>query len=209
MPNGKRVRALLAFYDKRQLLYALSAMLLIACSGAPPQHGQGAVASEPPVLPAGYDRALRLMESGKYTEAIPVLHEFIKKEPALAGPYLNLGIACRQTGQVDAALEALDKAIELNSANAVAHHQIAILHREQGRFEAALEEYKRALQLAPDYALAHRNIGILYDLYLQQPALALKHYRKYLELSEQPDSRVSDWLVDLERRTGGAQVKAE
>ena len=149
------------------------------------------------------------MEAGNYPQAIPVLQDFIDKEPELAGPYLNLGIAYRQTGQLDGALEALQKAIELNPENAAAHHQVAIIHREQGRFDAALEAYSRALELAPDYALAHRNIGILYDLYLQQPALALDHYRKYLELSQQPDSRVSDWVVDLERRTGSAQARAE
>jgi tetratricopeptide (TPR) repeat protein len=149
------------------------------------------------------------MESGDYPQAIAVLRKFIEQEPELAGPYLNLGIAYRQTGQPDAALEALQKAIELNPANAVAHHQIAIVHREQGRFDAALEAYTRALELEPDYALAHRNLGILYDLYLQQPALALNHYRTYLELSQEPDSQVRDWVVDLQRRVENAQARAE
>lgn len=203
------MKVLLPCFDKRQLLYIASLLLLIACSSTPRQQGTVADASAAPQLPAAYERALTLMEDGDYQQAIPVLQHFIEKKPDLAGPHLNLGIAYHRTEQPDAALEALLKAIELNPDNAVAHHQAAILHREQGRFEAALESYKRALKLDPDYALAHRNLGILYDLYLQQPSLALNHYRKYLELRPESDSKVSGWIVDLERRTGNTQARAE
>jgi tetratricopeptide (TPR) repeat protein len=195
--------------DKRALLYGASLLLLAACSSTPRQETPGASASEPPALPRSYDQALVLMGSGDYTQSIPVLQKFIDKEPELAGPYLNLGIAYRNTGQLDAALEALRKAIELNPTNPVAHHQLAIVQRELGAFEAALEAYTQALKLAPDYGLAHRNLGILYDLYLQQPAAALNHYRTYLELSQQPDNQVQDWVVDLERRVSSAQARAE
>lgn len=197
------------FSNKHHHLCAALLVLLSACSSAPRQHGPAVAGSEPEALPAAYDQALILMESGDYPQAIAVLRKFIEQEPELAGPHLNLGIAYRQTGQPDAALEALQKAIEFNPANAVAHHQIAIVHREQGRFDAALEAYTRALELEPDYALAHRNLGILYDLYLQQPALALNHYRTYLELSQEPDSQVRDWVVDLQRRVENAQARAE
>ncbi len=200
---------MLPFSDKRPLLYGASLLLLIACSGTPRQQSPGAASSEPPALPRAYDQALVLMGSGDYPQAIPVLQKFIDKEPGLAGPYLNLGIAYRNTGQLDAALAALHKAIELNPGNPVAHHQIAIVQRELGAFEAALEAYTLALNLAPDYALAHRNLGILYDLYLQQPTAALSHYRTYLELTQQPDNQVRDWVVDLERRVSSAQARAE
>jgi len=200
---------MLPFSDKRALLYGASLLLLAACSSTPRQQGPGASGPEPPALPRSYDQALVLMESGDYPQAILVLQTFIAKEPELAGPYLNLGIAYRNIGQLDAALEALHKAIERNPANPVTHHQIAIVQRQLGAFEAALHAYTQALELAPDYALAHRNLGILYDLYLQQPAAALTHYRTYLELSSQPDNKVRDWVVDLERRVTSAQARAE
>jgi tetratricopeptide (TPR) repeat protein len=197
------------FFGKGQLLYPAALILLSACTAAPPQHEPIASVSKPPALPRSYDQALALMQSGDYAQAIPVLLKFIDEEPGLAGPYLNLGIAYRETAQLDVAQEALQKAIGLNPTNAVAHHQIAIVYREQGSFDAALEEYKQALTLAPDYALAHRNLGILYDLYLQQPTAALGHYRTYLELGQQTDSQVRDWVVDLERRVSNAQARAE
>ena len=167
-----------------------------------------AVTTKAEKLPRDYDNALVLMQSGDYAAAIPVLKAFIEKRPRHAGPYINLGIAYLRAGDEENALKSLQAALERNPASAAAHHQIGILHRGQGDFAAALEAYKKALQLKPDYALAHRNIGILYDLYLQQPALALDHYRRYLELSTEPDKTVDRWVVDLERRSGSAQASA-
>lgn len=197
------------FSNRHKLLHAAVLLTMMACSNTPHLRDTATGATGAAALPADYDRALVLMQSGSHAQAIPVLLAFIAREPELPGPHLNLGIAYRHAGQPDAAIDALSRAIELKPANAVAYHQIAIIHREQGRFDAALDAYGRALEIAPDYALAHRNLGILYDLYLQQPVLALEHYRKYLEFSQEPDSRVSGWIVDLERRTGNAQARVE
>ncbi|MFQ5642996.1 MAG: tetratricopeptide repeat protein, partial [Thiogranum sp.] len=159
-------------------------LLLGGCSGTATRDGKTV---EPVRLPRSYDNALVLMQSGDYAAAIPVLQAFIEEQPQLAGPYINLGIAYRRTGQPDAALTALTKAAELNPGNTITYQQLGMTYREQGNFEAALEAYTNALKLDSGYALAHRNIGILYDLYLQQPALALDHYKRYLELVGEPD----------------------
>ncbi len=77
-----------------------------------------------------------------------------------------------------------------------------------GMFDESLAAYKKSLKLDHDYALAHRNIGILYDLYLQLPEQALNHYKKYLQLTSEPDKQVNNWIIDLERRTGSSRAKA-
>lgn len=173
-------------------------LLLGGCSGTVLR---GEKTAEPVKLPRDYDNALVLMQSGDYQAAIPVLQAFIEKNPELAGPHLNLGICYQKSGELEAAVAALTKATELNPKNTVAYQQLGITYREQGNFEAALDAYTSALKLDSDYALAHRNIGILYDLYLQQPTLALDHYKRYLELIAEPDQTVNRWVVDLERRT--------
>ena len=186
-------------------------LLLNGCSSTPTSEVES-VEQKPeasPALPANYDKALVLMQSGDYQAALPVLLDFIDKNPELAGPYTNLGIAYQHTAQDEAAMDALKKAVELNPANAAAHHQLGILYREQGDFESALSAYDKALKLDSGYALVHRNIGILYDLYLGQPALALEHYKKYLELAAEPDPSVDRWLVDLQRRGGSAQARTD
>jgi len=180
-------------------------LLLGGCSGTATRDGYSGQSTK---LPHDYDQALVLMQSGDYGAAIPVLQAFIEQQPQLAGPHLNLGIAYRKVGEPEAAIAALTKAAELNPDNPVTYQQLGISYREQGRFEAALDAYQKALKLDPAYALAHRNIGILYDLYLQQPALALQHYRRYLELIGEPDQTVDRWVVDLERRTGTASARS-
>lgn len=182
-------------------------MLLHGCSNAPPRDQDAATQQQQ--LPKTYEQAITLMRSGDYSAAIPVLQKFSEEHPELAGPYLNLGIAYRQAGEPQAALAALDKAVEINPAGAEAHLQRGILYREQGDFHAALTAYEQALKLRPDYALAHRNIGILYDLYLQQPAKALPHYKRYMQLADGDDKTVNGWIVDLERRSGSATASVE
>jgi len=203
MPNRKKGNRLLRSCNKTLLACVASLVLLGGCSSPGSRHGDSAQAQ---TLPVDYEKALVLMRSGDYGAAIPVLQDFSARNPELAGPYINLGIAYRQMGDADAALAALDKAVELNPGNAAAFLQRGILYREKGDFQAALGAYDQALTLQPDYALAHRNIGILYDLYLQQPAQALTHYKRYLELQGNDDKTVSGWVIDLERRAGSAQA---
>jgi tetratricopeptide (TPR) repeat protein len=209
MPRKKKVKILLPYCNKCLAACLAGVLLLTGCSSTPTRTDDTAKpATEPVKLPGDYDKALVLMQSGDYKAAIPVLLAFIDQRPELAGPYINLGIAYQQTGDTENASKALQKAIALNPANAAAHLQLGILHREQGNFEAALSAYSTALNLNNDYALAHRNIGILYDLYMQQPARALDHYKKYLELASEPDQNVTRWVVDLERRSGSSQARA-
>lgn len=189
--------------NKTLLACVAGVVLLGGCSSPGSRHEDTAKAQPLPVV---YEKALVLMRSGDYGAAIPVLQEFSAANPELSGPYINLGIAYRQMGDADAALAALDKAVELNPGSAAAFLQRGILYREKGDFQAALSAYDQALTLQPDYALAHRNIGILYDLYLQQPAQALIHYKRYLELQGNDDKTVSGWVIDLERRAGSAQA---
>ncbi|GMQ88902.1 MAG: hypothetical protein BMS9Abin09_0343 [Gammaproteobacteria bacterium] len=192
------MKTLLPYCNKTLATVMALLLLLGGCSGTATRSEKTA---EPAKLPRNYDSALVLMQSGDYKAAIPVLQAFIEKNPELAGPRLNLGIAYQKSGDFEAAVAALTNAIELNPKNAAAHQQLGITYREQGNFKAALDAYTNALQLDSDYALAHRNIGILYDLYLQQPTLALDHYKRYLELIADPDQTVNRWVVDLERRT--------
>lgn len=188
------------------LLACLAVLLLLGgCSNTPSREGDvSGAAMRQQKLPGDYEQALSLMRNGDYGAAIPVLKKFSENNPQLAGPYINLGIAYGQAGEPGKALEALDKAVDLNPASAAAQLQCGILYRERGEFQTALGAYQQALKLQPDYALAHRNIGILYDIYLQQPAKALIHYKRYLALAGGDNKTVNGWIIDLERRTGSA-----
>jgi Flp pilus assembly protein TadD len=183
---------------------------LAGCAGSVAHKSEpvAEVAPEQVKLPPEYLKAKTLMEGGYFAEAIPVLEGISSKHPEEAGPYVNMAIAYRSMGQLQEARQALERAMQKDQGSAVVYHQLGILLREQGSFQEAQDAYERSLQLNGDYALAHRNLGILYDLYLQQPQQALLHYRKYMELAEQPEPEVGRWVADLERRNatdGGTQ----
>lgn len=99
------------------------------------------------------------------------------------------------------AIQALEKTVQAKPTVS-AYNQLGILYRESGRFTAARAAYESALKINPDYALAQRNLGILLDIYLQQPQLALVHYRAYAQLAGEQDKEATLWVAEIQQRLG-------
>jgi len=158
---------------------------------------------------ASYTRALAAMDRGDWLEAERELEALLLEQPALAGPYANLGIIYRRDGREAEAEAALTRALELAPNHPAANNELAILERERGNFAAAESAYRRALEGDPSYALAHYNYGVLLDLYLQRPDEALDHYESYRSSSVETDGEVDLWILDLRRRLGLPQSSAQ
>lgn len=161
--------------------------------------GTGEAAVEPQAR-AAYEGALAAMVSGDTAEAELELERFVLEYPRFPGAYVNLAIVYERDDRLEEAREALDGALAIDPGHAKANNQLGILLRRQGAFAEAEKAYLRAIETDPDYALAHRNLGVLLDLYLHRPAEALRHYRRFQELSAEPDAAVERWIIDLERR---------
>lgn len=190
------------------LVLLLAVFLLGGCSSSPSRSGDqqatvgGAVQRQ-------FDRAVTLMKAGNYSEAIPVLEQLTEKDPSLAGPWINLGIARARIGETQSAAQALKKAIEVNAKSPAAYTELGMVYRRSGDFDASRKAYLDAIKVDPEYSYAHRNLGILFEIYLQQPDHALQHYKRYQALQAEQDEDVQNWIVDLERRVQSTQVKAE
>jgi len=184
------------------------AIMLSACGGSGPVQPDVAMDEEvladivSPAAEADFAAALDAMTGDDPVEAELRLEQFVLEYPHFPGAYVNLAILYARDDRLDEARQALDQALAIDPMHASANHQRGILLRQQGQFAEAEQAYQRALATAPDFALAHRNLGILLDVYLQRPAEALQHYRRYQELVAEPDAIVGRWIIDLERRVG-------
>jgi len=175
---------------------------LAGCATAP--ENKPAEEGKPEISEAtrtAYAQALELLRDEHYEQAISAMKGVAERNDALAGPYVNIGIAERALGEPDKARKALEAAVERDDANAAAYNQLGLLHRKAGRFAEARAAYEAGIKADPDYANLYRNLGILCDIYLQDPQCALKNFRAYKERMEGNDEKITRWIADVERRT--------
>ncbi len=177
----------------KRILCLLLILILAACTAIPKQH-QSAVAED------DYRLSLAVMQAGQDDTAIEQFLKMTLDYPGLAGPYANLGLLYQRQGLTEQAAAAFDEAIQLQPESAKIYNAAAIFYRSVGRFKDAESAYLQAVDKDAGYSDPVLNLAVLYDLYLQQPVVAIKYYQYYLGMSELNKERVALWLADLKRR---------
>jgi Flp pilus assembly protein TadD len=167
---------------------------------------QGFVITEVPKLDETsrreFDQAVAMMKDQNYGHAIDLLNKVINQSPGVTAPYIDIAMAYEQIGDMERAEENLKTALKLFPDHPVACNEYGLLYRKTGRFAEARAIYEKAIARFPEYEPAHRNLGILCDLYLNDPACALKQYEIYSKARPE-DKQVKMWIVDLQTRVGG------
>ena len=161
---------------------------------------EDAPAAPPSEARASFAAVTQLMKGGQWAAAETQLLQLRTRYPHYSGVVLNLGIVFARTDRATQAEEAFRAALAINPQNSEAANHLAALLRQKGRFSEARDQYLAVLAMVPDDASTHLNLGILYDLYLQEPAAARRHYEAYQQAQVEPERRVSGWILDLERR---------
>lgn len=150
---------------------------------------------------ASYQSALKLMAEESYAEAENLFAALIKQQPKLTGAFVNLGVIKKKNKQPEQAKEFFSKALEINPNFVDALLQQALIHQDLGEFAKAEDLLRRAEAIQPDNPLVNYNLGVLYELYLQEYSLAIKHYERYVSLSSADDvETVKRWIKLLERK---------
>lgn len=172
----------------------------VAVHGADATAATAVAAPLPPEAQQRFDQALDLLKSGQVSAATQLLQQLAAAYPALAGPVLNLGLIELKAGRYEAANGYFKQAVGRDAHSAAASNYLGVSYRYLGRFKDAESAYQAAIMVDDSYPAAHLNLGVLYDLYLQQPDLALPQYQRYQSLLETPDAKVAGWIKELSGR---------
>ncbi|MEP1216084.1 MAG: tetratricopeptide repeat protein [Marinobacter sp.] len=121
-------------------------------------------------------------------------------DSAGAGELVRQAWHAQQQGNTGQALDQYRQAFSLDPRNAMTANNLALLLREEGRFAEAISILRKGLEHSPDTEELHYNLAVISELYLLDLDTALRHYRRYQDLSEAEGKQVAGWIADLERR---------
>lgn len=187
----------------------LIALVVAFLSGCAQEAVKVTVKPEPPVVQLSepdkrvYNKALWDIKEKRFSKALVILNNLIKKYPDASGPLANMGVIFSKTNKEDEAEKYFLMALAKNKKLVQARNYLAVLYRKKGKFTEARDMLNAAIVIDPYYANAYYNLGVLYELYLQKPEKALENYQLYLDLKKGGDKQVALWVSLLQR-----QIKA-
>ena len=161
------------------------------------------IAALAPALQAQMDEAAELLLAGQKDKALARYTAVQQAAPTHVSAWLNAALIKREQKQLPEALALIEQSLQHSPNEARALTLKGVVLREQGKLADAKNAYLAAVQANDSYAPAHRNLAVLADLYLDEPALALRHMERYAALVGD-DKQVTAWVTELRRR---AQIK--
>lgn len=190
--------------NKSSYLITISIMVLSACAQTPDKYSATTAQTdtvENTAVTTGerekYKKGLIALNNNENTKAEQIFNELLEAKPELAGPYTNLALIQFKKKNYEQSLGLVNKALLHNPEQAQAYQLRGQLFVTKRQIHDAKKDYIKAIELKPDYINAHYNLALLYDIYLQEIALAIKHYETYLSLIKKPDEVTQEWVNHL------------
>jgi len=191
-----------------KLLTIVFILLLASCAGEPTRQvessdelGSKASSSNQPITKLDRDKyrnGITALNNDELSKAQRIFIEFIRNKPELAGGYSNLALVYFKMKDYEKSLKQVNKALQLNPEQAHALNLRAQIYIINGEIHKAKDDYLHAIKVKPKYVNAQYNLALLYDIYLQEIELAIKHYKLYMSLLKKPDEATIDWVKHLE-----------
>jgi Flp pilus assembly protein TadD len=103
--------------------------------------------------------AIKLLQSGNYRSAVPLLQNVLVNDPDNTVVLFNLGMALSDLGQLSDAITHLQRLVELEPDNPNAWIALGVAQSRNGDSEQAAATLRKSVELAPDNAFAYRNLG--------------------------------------------------
>ncbi len=105
-----------------------------------------------------------LRAGGQDKDAVKLLEEVQRQDPALPHTWFNLGIYYKHQGDTDRAIAQFEGMIQRAPDVAVAHFQLGLLYRQVNRAADAKKQFETAAALDPQLAAARFQLYNLYRL---------------------------------------------
>ncbi|MEM6962023.1 MAG: tetratricopeptide repeat protein [Myxococcota bacterium] len=128
------------------------------------------------------------LRTGQVQDAITDLEKALELNPSRIEAYASMAECFDQLGQRRKAAEYLERAVEGDTTRGQWWYKLGRLERDSGRSEEATEALLRATSIGsessptpPWLADAYRLLGEAHKR--TEPAIAIEHYRRYLELA--------------------------
>lgn len=144
-----------------------------------------------------YQKAITALNKNNPGNAKPLLIKLSKSQPELTAIWFNLALAHYQLNDLNDAESSLEQALTINPNDPQALVLKGVIETKKGNINQAEALYSKALSHKDDFANAHYNLALLYDIYYQDISLAVKHYQRYLELTDYSDKQTAVWFEEL------------
>jgi tetratricopeptide (TPR) repeat protein len=100
-----------------------------------------------------------MMARKRYSEAVEVYEEILKKEPRNAALLNKVGIAYHNLNNLRQARRYYQRAIRADRRFANAYNNLGAIYYQQKSYRRAEREYRRAIEIRPDAAIFHSNLA--------------------------------------------------
>ncbi len=123
------------------------------------EHGKGLPPSSSPTTPSAYEKAVRLLETGKAAEALAEIDAALREHPRDPRLHNLRGLAEGRLGREKEAESSFRKVIELSPRAAVGYDNLAVLLSESRRHAEAAKLFREALKREPKNFTALLGLG--------------------------------------------------
>jgi len=159
-----------------------------------------ALALDPSQSMAAANLARMLRRRGDRKEAQAVLESALRAGARESDVYLERGLARAESGGLEAALGDFREALRRDPRNPVPIENAAQAAFQLGRHRESVQLYEQLLRLQPGRADLWKTTGAIYLYNLDEPAEALRCFRRALTLESDPAerARLEDLIQDLD-----------
>lgn len=108
------------------------------------------------------ERALNLLNNGKYARAENLAREIVAARPKRADAHNILGVALHRQGRLEEAIKSVREAIRIDPEVVNFYCNLGEMERQAKNLDAAQIALERAIALDPNSLQAHNNLGIVH-----------------------------------------------